>query len=174
MATGRHLRKSISCSERMANLKTHGARLLYTWTLAHMDVNGNFWGNPHLIKSQVFPLLPDTIKEIQSYISDIEKQGLLVKYKVEGKSYIHYTNFRTKQVRLENEKTELPLYIKENGNVGTPTESRPKTPAKLIKPNLTKSKLIEVKKKTKSFKGKGLSEKQTHKITIKPGQEGKK
>ena len=57
MPQGRIILKSISESRKIATLKTDGARLLYTWLITHLDVNGSFSGDPDVVNGKVFTRL---------------------------------------------------------------------------------------------------------------------
>lgn len=110
MAKGRMLLKQISCSKRQSFLKSDTARLIYTWMLAHLDRNGNFWGDPQLVRSYVIPYLDVTVKDVESFLADLKEHSLIDFYEIEGKRYITYPDFVLKQTRIDpNEKPRFPL-----------------------------------------------------------------
>jgi len=57
MPAGRIILKSISGSKKLSKLKSDGARLLYTWLIPHVDVNGCFSADPIVINGQVLTRL---------------------------------------------------------------------------------------------------------------------
>ena len=105
MATGRMLQKRISNSRKMALLTSDGARLLYTWMLSHLDVNGCFFGDPVMINNIVFTRLGKSAKEIQRYLDELEEVGCIVRYKGDdGEDYLYYPDFMEKQTGLRPER----------------------------------------------------------------------
>ena len=86
MPRGRILLKSISQSKKLSLLKTDGARLLYTWLLPHLDINGCFSGEAEVLNGQVVTRLKKTDKEIESYLCDMELVGLIVRYEANSES----------------------------------------------------------------------------------------
>jgi uncharacterized phage protein (TIGR02220 family) len=117
MASGRLLQKRISNSKKMAQLSCDGARLLYTWMLAHLDKNGNFYADPVMVSNIVFTRLGKSVKDIQKYILEMESLGLILIYEVDGEEYLNYPDFFEKQpnMRFDREgKTDLPNISAEN------------------------------------------------------------
>ena len=51
MATGRMLRRKIALDKRLAQLSSDRARLLFTWCIAFLDVEGRMLGDPVVIKA---------------------------------------------------------------------------------------------------------------------------
>ncbi len=129
MAVGRIIRKDISESRRVAALKTDSARLLYTWLIAHADVNGNFSADPHVVNGRVLTRLSKTAEEVQDYLDDLESTGLIMRYEADGDMYLHIRKFAEKQPCLNPKreaKPRIPLPATDEGE----TNSRP-TPDKL-------------------------------------------
>lgn len=111
MAQGRMLKKNISTSRRLSELKSDSARLLYTWLLAHLDVEGRFSANEYIIKGYIVPridsLTPERIKEL---IEDLAKNELIILYKVDGDRYLQFRKFSEHQnLRKDREsKSDIP------------------------------------------------------------------
>ena len=57
MAEGRMLKKKISLNEAVADLSNDTHRMLFTWGISHLDVEGRITGSPRGFKAMVAPLL---------------------------------------------------------------------------------------------------------------------
>jgi len=108
MPQGRIILKSICQSKKMPKLKTDGARLLYTWLLTNLDINGCFSGNIQDIKGQIFTRLKHSLKTIESYLQDLEKNDLIVRYEVDEEDYIFVPDFVKKQPKLRADREAEP------------------------------------------------------------------
>ncbi|MFA5021139.1 MAG: hypothetical protein WC517_03720 [Patescibacteria group bacterium] len=104
MPQGRILLKSISESRKLAELKTDSARLQYTWTLAHLDINGCFSADPIIIKGRIFTRLNKTIEEIEENLKDMEKVELIKIFQSNGDRFFIYPDFKEKQPHLNPER----------------------------------------------------------------------
>ena len=100
MAKGRMLQKRVSTSNKMTMLSNDTVRLLYTWLLAHLDVNGNFYADPVMVNNLVFTRLGHSVKTVAAGLDELAKVGLIVLYKVDGEIYLNYPDFHEKQPRL--------------------------------------------------------------------------
>ena len=117
MPQGRIILKSISESKKIASLKTDGARLLYTWLITHLDINGCFSGDPKVVKGKVFPRLKQTDKIIESYLQDLESLGLIIRYEANGDLFLIVPDFKKRQPNLRSDR-ESP------GTIPLPTEPK--------------------------------------------------
>ena len=77
MPAGRIILKSISESKKLSKVKTDGARLLYTWLIPHLDVNGCFSGDPVVINGQVLTRLNKSLDAVQGYLQDLAECKLI-------------------------------------------------------------------------------------------------
>ena len=112
MAIGRVILKSISDSKKLSQIRTDGARLLYTWLLTHLDVNGCYSGDPQVINGKIFTRLNKSNKTIEGYLEDLEQNELLVRYNVNGDTFLNVPDFVEKQPSLNpgrEGKTSIPL-----------------------------------------------------------------
>lgn len=100
MPVGRILLKSISNSKKIPKLKTDGARLLYTWLIAHLDINGCYYGEAEIIKGQIFTRLKKSTKTIEAYLVDLENTGLIIRYEKNEEKYLNVPDFQSKQPNL--------------------------------------------------------------------------
>lgn len=108
MPVGRVLLKSISESKKLAALSTDGARLLYSWLIPHTDINGCFSGDVDVIKGQVFTRLKKTEEEIEGYLEDLRKIGLIIRYQTNGDDFILLPTMAEKQPHLNPEREAAP------------------------------------------------------------------
>jgi len=109
MPAGRIILKSISDSHKLSKLKTDGARLLYTWLITHLDINGCFSGDPQVIKGKVFTRLNKSIKTVEEYLKDMEENNLILRYEVDGDIFLIVPDFAEKQPNLNPKKEGKPL-----------------------------------------------------------------
>lgn len=160
MAEGRMLKKIISKSRRLAELKSDSARLLYTWLLAHLDIEGRFSADPYVIKGIVFPRIKSiTPAKISNWLNDIERKGLIIVYQVDSDIYLQYRKFKEYQsLRPDREpKSKIPSpqgeqHVDLIGNISTPGLTPGVTPGptpaedKISKDNINKEKYKKEKK----------------------------
>ena len=153
MPVGRIVLKSISESKKLAELSTDGARLLDSWLLLHVDVNGCFSADPLVIKGRVFTRLNHTIETIKNYLSDLSQKKLIVIYVSNGDTFLQIPDFQKKQPYLNpsrEAKPTIPLPTQEQlqSNSGV-------VPDELLHYNKSKSKskskLVSVKTKKQSL-----------------------
>jgi 5-methylcytosine-specific restriction endonuclease McrA len=98
MAEGRMLKKKISLNESVADLKNDTHRLLFTWGIPHLDIEGRMSGSPRAFKATVAPLLDHiSVEEIEEFIEDAVERGLIIRYTIAQQTVIEYPNFKTNQ-----------------------------------------------------------------------------
>ena len=111
MATGRMLKKNISESRRLSELKTDSARMLWTWIIPYLDVEGRFHAAPDMIKGKVVPRLKTFTEEnIQEYLNDMNDVGLIQLYEADGDIYLQFRKFDEHQTNLRKDR-EMPPSI---------------------------------------------------------------
>ena len=94
MTDGRMLKKQICDSRRLALLKTDSARLLYTWIIPHLDVDGRMSANSFIIKGKVVPRLNQmTLDLIEEYLLDMHINELITLYEADGDIYLYLRKF---------------------------------------------------------------------------------
>ncbi len=134
MADGRMLKKQISRSRRLAELKTDSARLLYTWIIPHLDVKGRIEADPNIIKGEVVPRLTTyTLPKIQEYLEDMAAVGLITLYRSDGDQYLEMRKFEDHQsLRLNREAPSRIPSPEESGTTpGVIPEQSGSTPAEV-------------------------------------------
>ncbi|MBU2559230.1 MAG: hypothetical protein KJ578_15745 [Bacteroidetes bacterium] len=117
MAEGRMLKRVITTSRKLAELKTDSARLLYTWLIPFLDVEGRFYGNPDIIKGFIIPRIKDfTTEKVTECLFDMQKVGLILWYQVDGDKYLEFTCFEKHQnINKDREaKSSFPISTQEN------------------------------------------------------------
>ena len=130
MARGRMLQNRISKSKKMAGLSSNTVRLLYTWMLSHLDVNGNFYADPIMVNNLVFTRLGHSLKIITAALDELADKGLIVRYQINGDIYLNYPDFLEKQPSINPNKegiSDLPILTQESlqSNAGkTPLEDK--------------------------------------------------
>jgi hypothetical protein len=98
MAEGRMLKKKISLNEAVADLADDSHRLLFTWGIAHLDVEGRITGHLRSFKGLVAPLLDHvTPKVVLEFFQDAEHLGLIRRYQVDGRWVVQYPAFKKNQ-----------------------------------------------------------------------------
>lgn len=96
----------------MAILKTDGARLLYTWLLPNVDINGCFSADLDVIRGQIFTRLKRTRKIVKTYLDDLARTQLIILYQSNGDEFLFIPDFTIKQPSLNPKreaKTTIPL-----------------------------------------------------------------
>lgn len=150
MADGRMLKRAISDSKKLSELKTDSARLLWTWILPYLDIEGRYFADPDMIKGKVVPRLKTfTPENISEYLSDMNNIGLITLYESDGEKYLQFRNFKEFQNLRESKeaksKIPSPKQIPDKGGSSTGV-----IPHNLIKENLIKEKLREVPEQSRT------------------------
>lgn len=128
MADGRMIKKLISTSKKLANLKTDSARLLYTWLIPHLDIEGRFSGEPDIVKGYIVPRLKTMdYDKIDAYLADMHENNLIDLYEVEGDKYLELIKFHKFQtLRKDRESaSQIPdkCGLRDNSG-GTPAKGK--------------------------------------------------
>lgn len=109
MPEGRMLKKVISTSLKVAKLKSDSARLLYTWLIPHLDIEGRFSADPNIVKGYIVPRLKMSSRKIAEYLEDMANNDLIVLYEVDGDKFLQLNKF--KKFQLLNPKREAKSLI---------------------------------------------------------------
>ena len=152
MATGRMLKKNISTSRKLSELKSDSARLLYTWLLPHLDIEGRFSANPYVVKGYIVPRLTTmTPEKIEEFLHELSQKKLIILYEVNEDKYLEFTKFSDFQSLREDReaKSDIPNPKMANNNTNEPTpaelpQNSRRTPAKdkISKDKISKDKII--------------------------------
>ena len=147
MPEGRMLKKVVSTSRKLAQLNSNGACLLYTWLLPHLDIEGRFFGDPEVLKGQIFPRISRiTPGVVQEYLDDLVKNELIILYSANGDTFLEFTKFKDFQILRPDR--EAPSYIPIPPTPGELRENAGRTPAKVKESKVKESKVRVSGKKT--------------------------
>ena len=125
MADGRILSKRISKSDKVANLSSDTARMIYSWIIPYLDVDGPMEANTRLMKGEIAPLLDHiTPEKIQEILIEFNSAGLIILYEVENKQYLQLIKFDENQPNLRKDREKKSI-------IPTPPDKKKTTPAKL-------------------------------------------
>jgi len=116
MARGRFISKVISLDEKVNALSNDTARLLFTWLIPHLDCEGRMHGDAQTVKSIVFPRRNISTQKIESFLKELEKFELILRYSVNGNEYLCAKNFEKHQPGLRKEKesqSQIPAFTPE-------------------------------------------------------------
>ncbi len=111
MARGRMLNKVIGVSVKFAALQDDTARLLATWTIAHLDKRGVFYGDPDTVRGYVAPMLAHlTHARVAAILDDMERVGLIERFNAGGRIWQVWPGFGHNQpyLRGEREASDFP------------------------------------------------------------------
>lgn len=112
------LKRVISTSLRLAGLKNDTHRLLYTWIIPFLDIEGRLDADPRIIKGYIVPLLDHiTTNTIKTALVDMEVNDLITLYTANGHTYLELQRFNKHQT-LRRDK-EHPSEIPSPGEVGS-------------------------------------------------------
>ncbi len=113
MARGRFVGKRVSVSKKLAKLSSDSVRLLWTWGLAHVDVDGRISGEPDEFLAAVCPKLGYDTTFIEATLHELHDAGLIKWYWDGEDKVVQYVRFHDFQVGLRREKeadSDLPPY----------------------------------------------------------------
>lgn len=117
MPEGRMIKKCISESKKLGALKSDSARLLYTWLLPHLDVEGRHSADPDIIKGHIFPKVKSmTMSKIKKLINELAEARLIILYKANDEVYLQLEKFHKYQKIDKNReaKSKIPAPTEEN------------------------------------------------------------
>jgi len=121
------LKKVISESKSLGNLKSDSGRLLYTWVIPFLDIEGRHSADPDIIKGHVFPKVKSmTVAKIRKLLPELVTEGLIILYRNDGESYLQLTKFQEHQKLdpLKEGKSKIPAPRPEDvENKATPDNS---------------------------------------------------
>jgi len=105
------LNKSVSGNIKFHNLPDDTCRLLATWIIANLDIQGVFHGDPTMVRSSIFPRRADiTDEQVQEYLLAMQEQKLLALYDAKGDAWQYWPGFLGEQIgiRADREATTYP------------------------------------------------------------------
>lgn len=94
MARGRMISNSIVNDKDVNSISSDTSRLAFTWLIAFADREGRTYGDPALVRSMLFPRRNDvTAEQVESFIREWARLGLVVWYEAKGDLWISFPNF---------------------------------------------------------------------------------
>lgn len=108
-------------SESMGSI-SRDARLCFIllWTLA--DDSGRLRGNSRMLASLLYPYDNDVPKLIESWLSELERQKCIVRYQVDGGSYVEICNWLIHQKIDKPTKSKIPPFDESSRILANPRE----------------------------------------------------
>lgn len=121
MARIRTIKPEFPHSESMGRV-SRDARLTFIelWTLA--DDAGRLRGNSRMLASLLFPYDDDAKKLMEGWLVELEREKCIVRYLVDGTSYIQICNWLTHQKIDKPSPSKLPPFDESSRTVSTPRE----------------------------------------------------
>jgi len=109
MPEGRMIKRVISESKKLGRLPSDSARLLYTWLIPWLDVEGRHSADPEIIKGHIFPKVRSmTIKKIERLLQELNNEKLIVLYLFDGETYLEFKRTIQKIDRSREAKSSIP------------------------------------------------------------------
>ncbi|NIM57562.1 MAG: hypothetical protein GTO16_01275 [Candidatus Aminicenantes bacterium] len=139
MPEARMLARSISRSKSLGRLKSDSARLLYTWLIPFLDVEGRYFADPEIVKGYVFPKTKSmTPLKINRLLQELAENKLIILYSANGETFLQFKKFHELQPGMRPEREAKSIIPKPSSGL-TLANSRTNK-IKLNKSKLNKSK----------------------------------
>lgn len=161
MAEGRMLKKEISDSKKLGQLKSDKPRVLYFMMLPHLDIKGRLKADPEQIKGQICTMLPYSVKSIQSALEALHNIGLILLYQNDGAQFLEYTRFEDFQKLYPNKEAESKIIDPTPEDYGGLQRTPLKVKVKEVKTNKGKYS-PEFESFWKKFKGRYIPDDDRH------------
>lgn len=122
MARIRTIKPEFPQSESMGNV-SRDARLLFVllWTIC--DDEGKSRGNSRMLASLLFPYDDDAPAMIDSWMSELEEEGCVVRYQSGGSTYLQVLNWLNHQKIDKPSKSKIPDFDESSRILANPRES---------------------------------------------------
>jgi hypothetical protein len=155
MAQRRMLHKNISYSKQVNNLSNDFVKLLFTWTIPHLDDFGRIDGDPCVLKAIVMPMSKRPDSDFEEAITELINKKLAWRYHIDEQMVIEFPTFEKYQTGLEKRtKSKYPDNPRNSKTFQEIQEDSLPTEPNGTEKNLTKAKSTEP---IGSFKGNGIS-----------------
>lgn len=125
MARIRTIKPEFPQSESMGRVKRE-ARLCFIllWTLA--DDSGRLRGNSRMLASLLYPYDDDAKELIDGWLSELSTEGCIVRYEVQGTSYVQICNWSDHQKIDRPSESKLPEFTKSSRKLSKPRDDSPR------------------------------------------------
>ena len=114
----RTLKPETWADEKIGRL-SRNARLLFVGLITMADDQGRFRALPHAICGHVFPYDDDAAKRLDKWLQELESQGLVTRYEVDGFTYGSLNGWSKHQRINRASISELPPPPSMNGHGGS-------------------------------------------------------
>jgi len=109
MPEGRMIKRVISESKKLGMLKSDSARLLYTWLIPWLDVEGRHSADPEIIKGHVFPKIKSmTTRKIKNLVLELNEARLIILYSANNELYLQFKKTLQKIQREREAPSTIP------------------------------------------------------------------
>ena len=109
MPEGRMIKRVISESKKLGNLKSDSARLLYTWLIPWLDVEGRHSADPEIIKGHIFPKIKTmTTRKIKNLVLELNEERLIILYSANDELYLQFKKSLQKIQREREAPSTIP------------------------------------------------------------------
>jgi hypothetical protein len=121
MARIRTIKPEFPHSESMGAV-SRDARLLFIllWTLA--DDEGRLRGNSRMLASLLYPYDDDAPKQIEKWLNELDAQDCIVRYQIDGATYLEIRNWLMHQKIDKPSKSKIPPFEDESRILANPLE----------------------------------------------------
>jgi len=121
MARIRSIKPEFPQSESMGNV-SRDARLTFIqlWTIS--DDEGRLRGNSRMLASLLFPYDDDAPALIDGWMTELEAEGCIVRYKSGAQSYVQLCNWLIHQKIDKPSKSKIPPFVESSRLVANPLE----------------------------------------------------
>jgi len=121
MARIRSIKPEFPQSESMGRI-SRDARLTFIqcWTLA--DDEGRLRGNSRMLASLLFPYDDDAPSLIDGWLGELERENCLIRYQVDGQSYMQVCNWLIHQKIDKPSKSKIPKFDESSRILANPRE----------------------------------------------------
>ena len=110
MPRGRFLSRDVSTSERLANLRSDFARLLWTWCIPHADREGRLPGSSRVLRAAVVPMLDVSNEDVSEATADLVRCRLAVLYDSNGTKALQILKFADHQTGMRPDREAPSKY----------------------------------------------------------------
>lgn len=87
-----------------------GAEVFFTRLIMKADDYGLYYGNPKLLNSALFPLKDYDNSKVLGWLNECVRSGIIRKYSVDGKDYIHILGFDQRLRLMKSKFPEPPKF----------------------------------------------------------------
>jgi hypothetical protein len=131
MARIRTIKPEFPQSESMGRV-SRDARLLFIqlWTIC--DDEGRSRGNSRMLASLLFPYDDDAPKLLDGWVKELEDEGCIDRYEVEGSTYIQIKKWQKHQKIDKPTASKLPQFVEDSREIGDNSRKVSEVPRKIV------------------------------------------